>query len=63
MVNALFGIQVAALAELLGLLSKHGISPEKAMEYLGDLPVLSLAAKGAGNLNTIRLKRADESSW
>jgi 3-hydroxyisobutyrate dehydrogenase len=49
-VNALFGIQVAALAELLGLLSKNGISPEKAMECLGDLPVLSLAAKGAGSL-------------
>lgn len=49
-VNALFGIQVAALAELLGMLSKHGINLEKAMECLGDLPVLSLAAKGAGNL-------------
>jgi 3-hydroxyisobutyrate dehydrogenase len=49
-VNALFGIQVAALAELLGMLSKGGISPEKAMECLGDLPVLSLAAKGAGSL-------------
>jgi 3-hydroxyisobutyrate dehydrogenase len=49
-VNALFGIQVTALAELLGLLSKYGISPEKAMECFGDLPVLSLAAKGAGNL-------------
>lgn len=49
-VNALFGIQVAALAELLGMLSKDNISPEKAMECLGDLPVLSLAAKGAGSL-------------
>jgi 3-hydroxyisobutyrate dehydrogenase len=49
-VNALFGIQVAALAELLGMLSKDGISPEKAMECLGDLPVLSPAAKGAGSL-------------
>jgi len=49
-VNALFGIQIAALAELLGMLSKDGISPEKAMECLGDLPVLSLAAKGAGSL-------------
>lgn len=49
-VNALFGIQVATLAELLGLLSKDGISPEKAMECLGDLPVLSPAAKGAGSL-------------
>jgi 3-hydroxyisobutyrate dehydrogenase len=49
-VNALFGIQVAALAELVGMLSKYGISPEKTMECLGDLPVLSLAAKGAGSL-------------
>jgi 3-hydroxyisobutyrate dehydrogenase len=49
-VNALFGIQVAALAELLGLLSKHGINPKKAMDCLGELPVLSLAAKGAGSL-------------
>ena len=49
-VNALFGIQIAALAELLGVLSKDGISPEKAMECLGGLPVLSLAAKGAGSL-------------
>jgi 3-hydroxyisobutyrate dehydrogenase len=49
-VNALFGIQVAALAELLGMLSKNGINSEKAMECLGNLPVLSLAAKGAGGL-------------
>jgi 3-hydroxyisobutyrate dehydrogenase len=49
-VNALFGIQVAALAELLGMSSKDGISSEKAMECLGNLPVLSLAAKGAGSL-------------
>lgn len=49
-VNALFGIQVATLAEVLGLLSKDGISLEKAMECLVDLPVLSPAAKGAGSL-------------
>jgi 3-hydroxyisobutyrate dehydrogenase len=49
-VNALFGIQVAALAELLAMLSKNGLSPEKAMKCLGDLPVLSPAAKGAGGL-------------
>lgn len=30
-VNALFGIQVAALAELLGMLSKDGIPPEATM--------------------------------
>ncbi len=49
-VNALFGIQVAALAELLGMLAKYGITPEKAMTCLGELPVTSLAAKGAGSL-------------
>ena len=49
-VNALFGIQIAALAELLGMLSKYEIEPSKTMECLGDLPVLSMAVKGAGGL-------------
>lgn len=49
-VNAFFGIQVAALAELLGMLSKNGIRPAVAMDCLGELPVLSMAAKGAGSL-------------
>ncbi len=49
-VNALFGIQVAALAELLGMLSRDGISPAATMACLDDLPVLSLAAKAAGSL-------------
>ena len=49
-VNALFGIQVAALAELMGLLSKDGLSPSEIMNCLGALPVLSVAAKGAGQL-------------
>ena len=49
-VNALFGVQVAALAEVMGMLSKCQIPPEKTMECLGDIPVLSLAAKGAGAL-------------
>ena len=48
-VNALFGIQVAALAELMEMLNKSGMTSVKAMECLGDLPVLSPAAKGAGN--------------
>jgi 3-hydroxyisobutyrate dehydrogenase-like beta-hydroxyacid dehydrogenase len=47
-VNALFGIQVAALAELVGLLQKDGIESAAAVEVLGALPVLSPAAKGAG---------------
>ncbi len=52
-VNALFGIQVAELAEIIGLLNKNGITSEKAMECFGVLPVISPAAKGAGNLMTI----------
>jgi 3-hydroxyisobutyrate dehydrogenase len=49
-VNALFGIQVAALAETIGMLNKQGIAPEQAMACLGELPVTSLAAKVAGSL-------------
>ncbi|WOD36966.1 NAD(P)-dependent oxidoreductase [Nodosilinea sp. E11] len=49
-VNALFGIQVAALAEALGMLAKGGISGDRAMALLGELPILSPAAKLAGNL-------------
>ncbi len=49
-VNSLFGIQVAALGELLGLLSKAGIPPDKAMAVLGEVPVTSPAAKGIGGL-------------
>lgn len=52
-VNALFGIQIAALAELIGLLAKDGITPERTMACLGELPVLSPAAKGAGGLMAI----------
>lgn len=49
-VTALFGIQVAALAEPLGMLDRQGISPEQAMACLSELPVTSLAAKVAGGL-------------
>ncbi len=49
-VNALFGIQVAALAEIIAMLNKDGVTGEKAMECLGMLPVISPAAKGAGSL-------------
>ncbi|MBE9014636.1 NAD(P)-dependent oxidoreductase [Chroococcidiopsidales cyanobacterium LEGE 13417] len=49
-VNALFGIQVAALAEIVGMLTKNGITSAKAIECLGELPVISPAAKVAGNL-------------
>ncbi|MGF1570123.1 MAG: NAD(P)-dependent oxidoreductase [Nodosilinea sp.] len=49
-VNGLFGIQIAALAEALGLLTKNGLSIAQAMACLGDLPVISPAAKLAGGL-------------
>jgi len=46
-VNALFGIQVAALAELLALLKNSDCDPAAVTEALASLPVTSLAAKGA----------------
>jgi len=49
-VNALFGIQVAVLAEIIGMLTKNGVTGAKAMECLGELPVISPAAKNAGDL-------------
>ncbi|MGL4313726.1 MAG: NAD(P)-dependent oxidoreductase [Sphingomonas sp.] len=44
-INALLGIQVAAAAELLGVLSAQGIAIEKAAEVIGAVPVASLALK------------------
>lgn len=49
-VNALFSIQVAALGEALGLLSKLGLNKAQAMNYLNHIPIISPAAKGAGAL-------------
>lgn len=46
-VNALFGIQVAALAELLPMLEHAGVDLGRASEILGSTPVASAAAKGA----------------
>jgi 3-hydroxyisobutyrate dehydrogenase len=48
MVNALFGVQVAAMAELLGMAQHAGIDAAKALEILGSTPVASPAAKLAG---------------
>lgn len=45
--NSLFGTQVAALAELLGLASRAGLPPETLMRALSDLPLLSPAAQAA----------------
>jgi 3-hydroxyisobutyrate dehydrogenase-like beta-hydroxyacid dehydrogenase len=46
-VNALLGIEVAALAELLAVLENHGIGAAAAAELLGQVPVTSPAAKVA----------------
>jgi 3-hydroxyisobutyrate dehydrogenase len=51
-VNALFGIQLAALGELLGFVERAGVEAGKALEVLGATPVLSPAAKGGGTLMT-----------
>ncbi len=49
-VNALFGVQVAAVAEILGLFRKAGLDAGAAAAVLGETPVLSPAAKGAAGL-------------
>lgn len=48
-VNALFGIQVAALAELLAVLNQQGIASKQTMNCLSEIPVMSPAAKCAGS--------------
>lgn len=49
-VNAMFGIQVAAFAETIGILTKNGLELEKAIQCLSELPITSPAAKNAANL-------------
>ena len=49
-VNALFGVQVAAVAEILGLVRKAGLDPEAVAAVLGATPAASPAAKGAAGL-------------
>jgi 3-hydroxyisobutyrate dehydrogenase len=46
-VNALFAVQVAAVAELLGLLRRAGADPARVLEAMAATPVLSGAAGGA----------------
>jgi 3-hydroxyisobutyrate dehydrogenase len=47
--NAMFGLQVAGLAELLGMARKAGVEPEKVLEIFCSTPVASPAAKVAGS--------------
>ena len=53
-VNALFGIQVAALGEVLGMTRRSGISDADAIEALSSMPVTSPALKGVGALVAAR---------
>lgn len=46
-VNALLGVQVAALGEIIGFFERAGLDPARAVEILTATPVCSLAAKGA----------------
>lgn len=46
-VNALFGIQVAALGELLGFARLGELDPRRLVDALSGLPVLSAAAAAA----------------
>ena len=48
LVNALFGIQVAAIAELLGLAQADGLDATRALDILNATPVASPAVKVAG---------------
>lgn len=48
--NALFGIQVAVLAELAGRTTELGLEPARAFALLGETPLLSPAAKAAASL-------------
>ncbi|WP_268810744.1 NAD(P)-dependent oxidoreductase [Tistlia consotensis] len=43
-VNALLGLQIAAMGELVGLLGRYGIDAARAAEILPELPVCSPAA-------------------
>lgn len=46
-VNMLLGVQVAAIAEIMGQLARQGADLTKAMDIIGAVPVCSPAAKAA----------------
>lgn len=48
--NALLAIQVTGIAETLAALDKSGITPKRAMEIIGGLPVMSPAGNGFAGL-------------
>ncbi len=49
LVNAQFATQLASLAELLGLARRAGVDPSRALGIIAATPVMSPAAKAAGN--------------
>jgi 3-hydroxyisobutyrate dehydrogenase len=48
--NTLFGIQVAAMAELIGRMHALGLDPAATVDLLSQTPLLSPGAKGAAGL-------------
>jgi 3-hydroxyisobutyrate dehydrogenase len=50
MANTLFGIQVTAMAELIGRMPALGLDPTAAIALLAETPLLSPGAKGAAGL-------------
>lgn len=56
-VNGLFGIQVAAVAELLAMAGRNGADPDRLVEILGSMPVTSPAVEGV--MGAILSKRFD----
>ncbi|MGA2549466.1 MAG: NAD(P)-dependent oxidoreductase [Burkholderiaceae bacterium] len=48
--NTLLAVQLAAIAETLSTLDKLGISPARAMEIIGEFPVMSAAGKAFAGL-------------
>jgi 3-hydroxyisobutyrate dehydrogenase-like beta-hydroxyacid dehydrogenase len=47
-VNALFAVQVATMAELIGAVRRTDFDPERVVEILSTTPACSMAAAGAG---------------
>jgi 3-hydroxyisobutyrate dehydrogenase len=45
--NALFGVQLGLVGELLGFVEKNGLDPKRLVEVFGSLPLMSGAAKVA----------------
>lgn len=48
-INSLFGVQVAVIAELIGLIRRCGLDVAKAIEIIAATPVCSPAVKAAAN--------------